>query len=62
MREPKHQDAPYDGPRRMWTEITIDTSDLMALLTMPEGTRLVSMRCNSITDEVIITVEEPPEA
>ena len=58
MRAPKHQPG---GPARTWTEITLDNDELMALLGKPEGTRLISMRCNSITDEVIITVEEPPE-
>lgn len=44
---------------REWTEITLDASELMVLLGMPKGTRLVSIGLSAMTG-VTITVEEPP--
>lgn len=44
---------------REWTEITMDAAELMVLLGMPKGTRLVSIGSNAMTG-VTITVEEQP--
>lgn len=49
------------GPCREWTEITMDPGELMTLLDMPEGTRLISIGSSAMTG-VKITVEEPMEA
>jgi hypothetical protein len=57
-----HSTAPYDGPVREWTELRLDYAELMALLSMPEGTRLISMRADTINGAVVITVEQPLEA
>jgi hypothetical protein len=47
---------------REWTELRLDYAELMALLSMPEGTRLISMRADTINGAVVITVEQPLEA
>jgi hypothetical protein len=62
VRAPAHSTAPYDGLVREWTELRIDYAEMMALLSMPEGTRLISMRCDTIKGDVVITVEQPLEA
>lgn len=53
-------DHPAFGPRRVWTELTIDEASLMRLLGMPDGTRLISMRRHDAS--VVITAEEPRES
>lgn len=45
---------------REWTEITVHADELMKLLGMPEGTRLISIGLSVMTG-VTITVEEPME-
>lgn len=56
---PAYEAAPYKGPCREWTEITLDADELMLLLGMPKGTRLISIGSNVMTG-VTITVEERP--
>lgn len=55
-------DSPRCGKARTWTELRLDVSEMMRLLGMPEGTRLISMRGDTINGAVVITVEEPLEA
>ena len=61
VRKPAHDGAPYAGPCREWTEITYDPDELMLLLGMPEGTRLISIGSNAMTGVKITIEEEPPE-
>ena len=56
---PKHDGALYAGRCREWTEIILDADELMFLLGMPEGTRLISIGSSAMTG-VTITVEEDP--
>jgi hypothetical protein len=53
-------DHPATGPKRVWTEKTIPEADLISLLGMPDGTRLISMRRQD--GDVVITAEEPRES
>jgi hypothetical protein len=56
--KPKY-DGPYDGQHRTWTELSLDPDELMLLLGMPKGARLISIGSNAMTG-VTITVEEEP--
>lgn len=61
VRRPVHEHIGITGQERTWTELTMDAPELMLLLGMPGGTRLISMRGDTINGAVVITVEEPPE-
>lgn len=54
-------ESTWCGKARTWTEITCDPDELMSLLGMPVGTKLISIGSNAMTG-VKITVEEPLEA
>lgn len=54
-------DVPWLPDPREWTEITLEPDELMMLLGMPPGTRLISIGSCAMTG-VRITVEEPLEA
>jgi hypothetical protein len=60
VRHPVHDHTGITGQERIWTELTLDAPELMLLLGMPEGTRLISIGSNAMTG-VKITVEEPLE-
>jgi hypothetical protein len=45
---------------RLWTEVQLDIDELMALLGLPSGTRMISAQYNQ--GVITVTAEEPREA